>query len=110
MVIVILGILAAVAIPKFIDLSTDAKIAATQGVAGALNSGSAINYAARSVSPTNPNTYAVATGLSGCTAVAAGLQGGSPTGYTIGGLAPDCTVKNDSYGTATYSFTAIVIP
>ena len=45
MVIVILGILAAVAIPKFVDLSADARKASVQGVAGALSSGSAINYA-----------------------------------------------------------------
>jgi len=111
MVIVILGVLAAVAIPKFVDLSTDAKIAATQGVAGALNSGSAINYAARSVSPTNANTYAVAASTAGCTAVGTNLQGGlDTTAYTISGTAPNCTVKNASYTTASYSFTAIVIP
>jgi len=44
MVIVILGVLAAVAIPKFVDLKSDAQLAATQGVAGALASGAAINY------------------------------------------------------------------
>lgn len=46
MVIVILGILAAVAMPKFVDLSADAKRAAVQGAAGALSSASTINYAA----------------------------------------------------------------
>ncbi len=46
-VIIILGILAAVAVPKFIDLSIDAHNASAKGVAGALASGSAINYAAR---------------------------------------------------------------
>ena len=45
-VIIILGVLAAVAIPKFIDMSTDAHNAAAKGVAGALSSGSSINYAA----------------------------------------------------------------
>jgi MSHA pilin protein MshA len=45
MVIVILGILAAVALPKFVDLSSNAGDAATSGVAGALSSGSSINYA-----------------------------------------------------------------
>lgn len=45
MVIVILGILAAVAIPRFIDLAGNAQTAATEGVAGALASASAINYA-----------------------------------------------------------------
>lgn len=58
MVIVILGILAAVAIPKFIDLSTDAKSAAIKGAAGALSSASAINYAAAKVG--NAGSFAVA--------------------------------------------------
>ena len=43
-VIVILGILAATALPKFIDVSSEARVAATAGVAGALGSSSAINY------------------------------------------------------------------
>jgi prepilin-type N-terminal cleavage/methylation domain-containing protein len=45
-VIVILGILAATALPKFINMQDDAAAAAAQGVAGALSSGSAINYSA----------------------------------------------------------------
>ena len=47
-VIVILGILAAVAIPKFVDLSGSARTAAAGGVAGAIASGTAINYGAKS--------------------------------------------------------------
>ena len=46
-VIVILGILAATALPKFIDLSSSAGTAAASGVAAAISSGTAINYAAR---------------------------------------------------------------
>jgi MSHA pilin protein MshA len=46
MVIVILGVLAAVALPKFVDLSSDAKTAAITGAAGALSSYASINYAA----------------------------------------------------------------
>ncbi len=45
MVIVIIGVLAAVAIPKFVDLRSDAYTASAQGFAGALNSANAINYA-----------------------------------------------------------------
>lgn len=45
-VISIIGILAAVAIPKYADLSTQAKTAALQGVGGAIASASATNYAA----------------------------------------------------------------
>jgi MSHA pilin protein MshA len=39
MVIVILGILAAVAIPQFFDLSTDAETAAEEGVVGGVRAG-----------------------------------------------------------------------
>lgn len=46
-VIVILGILAAVAIPRFVDLSTEAGNSASSGVAGALASATAVNYAAQ---------------------------------------------------------------
>lgn len=44
-VIVIVGILAAVAIPKYLDISTDAKVAALKGAAGAIASAAASNYA-----------------------------------------------------------------
>ena len=43
-VIVILGVLAATALPKFIDLNSDAKSAALKGVAGAAASAMTINY------------------------------------------------------------------
>lgn len=106
MVIVILGILAAVAIPRFVDLRGDAQAAAVQGVAGALSSASAINYAAKSAG----NASAVT--VNDCTVVGSLLQGGSlPTGYTIttsavGGTATvACTVTGPAGNTAT--FTAI---
>lgn len=107
MVIVILGILAAVAIPKFVDLKTDASVAATQGVAGALSSAAAVNYAARSANSTNGNAVA------NCTDVGTALQGGVPTGYTIkaaavgAGTTGSCTVTGPNSQTA--SFTAIGI-
>jgi len=46
-VIVILGILAAVALPKFVDLRQEAGRAAASGVAGAVSSATAINFSAR---------------------------------------------------------------
>ena len=51
-VIVILGILAATALPKFVDLSTDAGNAAAQGVAGSIAAATSMNYAKRAISPT----------------------------------------------------------
>jgi len=49
MVIVILGILAAVAIPKYIDLSTQAKQAALKGALGGIRAAVAIQYANNAV-------------------------------------------------------------
>jgi MSHA pilin protein MshA len=94
MVIVILGILAATALPKFVDLSSDAKKAAIQGVAGALASGGTINFAQRSVS----SVAGVATSTAGvgnaCSTFAANLfDGGTvPAGYVVTGTAPACSV------------------
>jgi MSHA pilin protein MshA len=44
-VIVILGILAATALPRFADLTQDARIAALNGVAGSVRSAAAIGHA-----------------------------------------------------------------
>ena len=44
-VIVILGILAAAALPRFSSLSTDARLAAVNGLAGSLRSAASIAHA-----------------------------------------------------------------
>lgn len=44
-VIVILGILAAVAVPKFVDMQVDARISAAEGMRGAVNSAAALAHA-----------------------------------------------------------------
>ena len=81
-VIVILGILAATALPKFVDMSGDAKVAATNGVAGALNSAEAINFSACALrnqvvgGPTAPST-SVCVASTNCTGGAALLTGGA---------------------------------
>jgi MSHA pilin protein MshA len=49
-VVAIIGILAAVAIPKFVDASTSAKVGALQGAGGAIASAAATNYAIRKAS------------------------------------------------------------
>ena len=72
-VIVILGILAATAIPKFVDLSTDAGNAATKGVAGAIASGTATNYAAK-VSGSTTVTPVVLNGNNAATCSTTTLQ------------------------------------
>ena len=112
-VIVILGILAAVAIPQYIDLSTDAKNAAVAGVAGALSSANAINYASRS------ENVAKGVPVTNCTSVSAALAGGAlPTGYSITtlavavGVTASCTLTftpaTGTTATSTFSATGIL--
>jgi prepilin-type N-terminal cleavage/methylation domain-containing protein len=84
MVIVILGVLAAVALPKFVSVDDEAKKAAVNGVAGALSSASAINYASRKAKgETGTNTSNTTVPITTCASVASALQGGLPNGYTI---------------------------
>lgn len=107
MVIVILGVLAAVALPKFVGVDTEARAAALNGVAGALSSASAINYASRKAN----STKGIA--IANCTDAANALQGGLPTNYAITNLVitadntVSCTLTQTINGnTATTTFTA----
>ena len=60
MVIVILGILSAIAIPRYVDLTTKAKTAARDGSLGAIRSAIAMDYANRitdNISGFSPTIY-----------------------------------------------------
>lgn len=84
MVIVILGVLAAVAMPKFVDLSGQATTAAKAGVSGSVKSTLAIliaQKAAAGTSPIYPTVTELAAGLSPQgAAVATGVTSNS---YTV---------------------------
>jgi prepilin-type N-terminal cleavage/methylation domain-containing protein len=86
-VITILGILAAVALPRFFDLQDDARRAATQGAAGAIASGAAINYGAFLAQNgiAGAATAVVACSQAGLSAV---LTGAWPTNITVADGAP----------------------
>ena len=114
-VITILGILAAIAVPKFIDIQSDARKAAAAGVAGALASGSATNYSLRVVKGTGGASI-----VDDCTSTAKLgllLTGGAfPAGYTPTGTAgattgstASCTITDDTDATATATFTLITV-
>ncbi len=111
-VIVILGILAATALPKFVDMSDAAAQAAVDGVAGSLSSGASMNYA---------NAVAISAGLitgttkvtvAKCSDTSGVLQGGLPAGYTIDTTADTavaalgdpatCTLNGKDSKTATF--------
>ena len=92
MVIVVLGILAAVALPRFISLNQEAVSASVQGVAGAVASSAAINYGAFQVNSAkatrlNQANVCDSTTLNGL------LLGGSSAllGTTVGGVAYSVT-------------------
>ncbi len=86
MVIVILGILAATALPKFYNLKSDASIAALNGVVGAINSASTINYATRSLHAAS-GVKTVALTCTTATNSTGILEGGMPAGYTTSSTA-----------------------
>ncbi len=96
MVIVILGILAVVAVPQFLDMRTEARAAALQGVVGGVQSAIAINYAGRSAGIAA--SVAIANGDDCATRVGALMQGGVPTGYTVTGTTPTCTITQTASG------------
>ncbi|RZA04237.1 MAG: type II secretion system protein, partial [Moraxellaceae bacterium] len=56
-VIVILGILAATAIPKFVDLSSDARVAKVNAALGSLKSTAGMAHGKYLVNPVSPQTF-----------------------------------------------------
>jgi MSHA pilin protein MshA len=113
-VIIILGILAAVAIPNYINLKQEAAQAAVNGVAGSISSSMSVNFAARSANP------ALGVAVNNCSAGATVLRGGLPTSggvYAItaaavaAGAAATCTLTFTPTGGAavTSTFTALGI-
>jgi MSHA pilin protein MshA len=117
-VIIILGILAAVALPKFIDLTSEALDASTQGVSGAISSASAINYGAFTANPAKGLAMSGAVCTNGT--LGATLTGGIPntggTTYTVSGAGtcstPGATVAcvvTGTKGSTVKSATATVI-
>lgn len=78
-VIVILGILAATAMPRFVNLAGDARIAALNGVVGGITSANALNAASANLAGRGVTT----TALTCTTGIAAIMEGGAmPTGFT----------------------------
>ena len=110
-VIVILGILAATALPKFIDMREDAQQAAVDGVAGAAASAMTLNYSGCSLT-NNVVTANKCVQVDNCQDVASLLQGGLDTRYTVAsaaiasnGATVTCTITGE--GSKTADFTGI---
>ena len=109
-VIVILGLLAATALPRFINITADARIASVNGVAGGLRSAASLARAQVMVSGSNGGNL----NMDGVTVVvnASGYPTGGSAGgivnamqgldgYTIGGASPTTTFQPANGGNAT---------
>jgi len=116
-VIVILGILAATALPRFVNLQTEARISSVNGFSGGLRAAVAVvqskwivvgSTAQATVTTADGQTVAVGTG--------SGTSGGVPTGADVGiGIAMRCvgtsgTANNCSGFTGTYAATSTFQP
>ncbi len=115
-VIVILGIIAAVAVPRFVNLSAAAEQAAVKGVVGSLASASSLNYAAALASESGLDNAPTPETVDTCEDVPLLLEGGAlpDDTYSIStdvvgtadgetGETGDCTVTK---GDASETFTA----
>jgi len=106
-VIVILGILAATAVPKFIDLSGAAQTAATKNVAGSIESASSLNHAVDIAREAGLTTDPM-TDIANCTDAWGLLEGGALANFTITAAAVadkatvTCTLNGPSGTTATF--------
>ncbi|UZJ45921.1 type II secretion system GspH family protein [Marinimicrobium sp. C6131] len=120
-VIVILGIIAAVAVPRFVDLSDAAREAAVDGVAGNLASASALNYAAAVATDAGIQDAPTPVTIENCTDAAGLLEGGAlPANYEIESLAvgdganETCTVHSpnvaDSEADADFTVYGVAAP
>ncbi len=89
MIIVILGILAAVAIPKYVDMQTDAAVAQANGVYGAAQAAAAINFAGNRLGKGLPLITTGATLL-------AALED-TPTGWSAAGATITATINTVAY-------------
>lgn len=124
-VIVVLGLLAAAALPKFINVTRDARIASLNGVAGGLRTAASLARAQYIVAGNNTAvtvlmdgqnitvlSEATNAGLGGRPTAAAGGIGGNlgampdPDGYTVSYAAGVATYQPNALATCQLTYTA----
>lgn len=119
-VIVILGIMAATAMPKFVDLSADAYDAQVKSIGGSLNSWSTINYAkykaanGTSTGATQINSSSLCANalltnvtLSGIDNTKITISGPASAVACADGAVTECTIKHSSGTTAGFTFNMV---
>lgn len=107
-VIVILGILAATALPRFINLTNEARVASLNGMAGGLRSAVGVAQARYFANGNTLATTVEMVGATGANAVDVSAGTGIPTSSATGiGRAISST---DGYGVTYAATTATLIP
>lgn len=118
-VIVILGILAATALPRFVDLKGDAADAAAKGAAGAMTSAMTINYAAFAVRGTGGAGVIRLSAAGACEALRAGggltswdtakfsVSSDASCAGSAAGATTSCTIQSQDDTSKTASATII---
>ena len=104
-VIVILGILSAVALPRFINMRGDAEQAAAEGVAGASAAAMNLNFSGCALTNNVP-TANKCVAVSACSSVGSLLQGGLAAGYSSAASGAAIGVVNGNTGLCQISKTA----
>jgi len=110
-VIAILGILAAIALPKFVSLSSDARIAKMKGAAGAVSAGAALVHAkyltqgstGTSVPVEGGTTVNLTNGYPAAAAIASAA--GLDSNFTVTVVAPVATIAESSGSACVIKYT-----
>jgi MSHA pilin protein MshA len=109
-VIVLLGVLAAIAVPRFVNLQDDALLAQRDATAAAISSAMNINFAACAIN--NHMAGGDCLQVDNCDDAASVLQNGLPAGYTVtpaaiaapNGTTASCTIaRTNVAGTTTFT-------
>lgn len=109
MVIVILGILAAVAIPRFIDLQSDARNSTAKGIGGALSGSANIlhsQYILRNTNYILGTTGGPDTGVLFNANIAGADVTANPNTITVAGGSAVITITVNNVGTYTMTYTS----
>jgi len=107
-VITILGILAAFAVPRFASLEGQARIAATQSIGGSVRSGAALAHAlwlaqgdpSSTTVTMEGNAITMANGYPNAATIASTLSENPPTGFSVTAGATTTINKTNSAGVA----------
>lgn len=103
-VIVIIGIMAAVAIPRYTDLTTEARVGVLKGAAGSIASAAATNYALRSGGLAGQGASLTCGAAAGLATVPTEVSVSNPTDALEDGKATvPCTLTHSAGGTFVFN-------